>query len=269
MLKGIFSKASLALSLFLFSFIAQAALTHISINSRQFELGQHPKIKLNIVASSKDLSRLSIHLRQTNDDKESMEELMVQPISSFMLFAIGVEDVSDPKAKLIVSEYKGNSWRQFAVLPVFDSPFIKETAKTQIKIDKQKQLPKVVTQAVPKLASSSQSVAEKPSTSRPSTTAKVLNNKPTPTMGHCYIERQASDTLWRIATRYQSEWDLNVYGVMMAIFDANPQGFSKQKIHLIRQDVTLACPSQEQLNQYGNKAQDKLRFEALQQQHRQ
>ncbi|WP_153913839.1 FimV/HubP family polar landmark protein [Shewanella sp. TC10] len=275
MSKGIFNKAVLALSLFLFSFVAQAALSHISINSRQFEVGQHPKIKLNIVAGKNDFSRISLHLRQTNGSKEIMEELMVQPISGYMLFAIGVDNVTDPNAKLIVSEYKGNSWRQYAVLPVFDSPFIKITDKTEVKIDTRNQPKKVapvpytgkaVAQSesaikVTNATSDEARVATLPSTETTASSEPIMS-------ADCIIERSNSDTLWRIASRYYKQWNTNVYGAMLAIYDANPNGFSKQKIHLIRQDVTLGCPSQTQLNQYVSKAEDKLTFEALQQQHR-
>ncbi|MEZ9140870.1 MULTISPECIES: FimV/HubP family polar landmark protein [unclassified Shewanella] len=275
MSKGIFNKAVLALSLFLFSVVAQAAMSHISINSRQFEVGQHPKIKLNIVAGRNDFSRISFHLRQTNGSKEVMEELMVQPISGYMLFAIGVDEVTDPNAKLIVSEYKGNSWRQYAVLPVFDSPFIKITDKTEVRIDTRNQPKKVAP-----MPYSGDKIAQSTAVNKPQAESHNIVKKSipigavsrsgsTPTVSaDCMIERAPSDTLWRIASRYQKQWNTNVYGAMLAIYDANPNGFSKQKIHLIRQDVTLNCPSQTELNQYVNKSEDKAAFEALQQQHR-
>ncbi|WP_285163464.1 FimV/HubP family polar landmark protein [Shewanella goraebulensis] len=273
MSKGIINRAVLALSLFLFSFVAQAALSHISINSRQFDVGQHPKIKLNIVAGKNDLSRISLHLRQKNGSEEVVEELMVQSISGYMLFAIGVDDVRDPNAKLIVNEYKGNSWRQYAVLSVFDAPFIKVTDKTEVKIDSRHQLKKVApipntggkaqqTTAVEKTPnSSSVSASSASSTLSTQTLSTPIVNE------GCTIERDRSDTLWRIASRYHKQWQTNVYGAMLAIYDANPKAFSKQKIHLIRQDVTLMCPSQSQLNQYVNKIDDKAKFEGLEQQH--
>ncbi|MCL1068481.1 hypothetical protein L2735_17040 [Shewanella olleyana] len=274
MSKGIFNKAVLALSLFLFSFVAQAALSHISINSRQFEVGQHPQIKLNIVAGKNDFSRISFHLRQTNGSKEIMEELMVQPISGYMLFAIGVDNVTDPNAKLIVSEYKGNSWHQYAVLPVFDSPFIKITNKTEVRIDTRNQPKKVAPEPYKgkALAQSESAIKVKNNTSEGSSVSSFSSERTassTPIVSDdCVIERSATETLWRIASRYYKQWDTNVYGAMLAIYDANPKAFSKQKIHLIRQDVTLSCPSQTQLNQYVSKAEDKLTFEVLQQQHR-
>ena len=275
MSKGILNKAVLALSLFLFSFVAQAALSHISINSRQFELGQHPKIKLNIVSGKNDLSRISFHLRQVNGSKEVKEELMIQPISGFMLFAIGFDDVTDPNAKLIVSEYKGNSWRQYAVLPVFDSPFIKITDKTEVKIDARSQIKKAGSAVFTDNNSAKKVVEAKPAKTANIQQSQVTlksasaSNAATPIVNQdCVIERTDSDTLWRIASRYKNQWQTNVYGAMLALYDANIEAFSKQKIHLIRQDVTLVCPSQSQLNQYVSKPDNKVEFEVLQQQHR-
>lgn len=266
MSKGLLSKAGLAISLFLFSFVAQAALSHISINSRQFELGQHPKLKLNIVADKNDLSRVNFHLRQTIGANEVLEELMVQSVNGFMLYAIGVDDVKDPNAKLIVSEYKGNSWRQHSVLPVFDAPFIKANSQTEIKIEPSKQVNK--TAPIPLVQTSRKEVAKPIKVAvEPNalTSAKNINSD----IGtSCMIERTNTDTLWRIASRYAKTWDTNVYGVMLAIFEANPEAFSKGKIYLIKQDIHLTCPTKNQLNQYLSKHEDMISFEELDRKHR-
>ncbi|MFC1520205.1 FimV/HubP family polar landmark protein [Pseudomonadota bacterium] len=252
MLKGLFSKHTLALSVFLFSFSAQAALSHISINSRHFKLDQHPQLKLNIVAANDDLSRLSFHLRQTVGANEVVEELMLQPVSRFMLYAIGVDDVSDPNAKLIVSEYKGNSWQQYAVLSVFDAPYIKPNGRSDIKIDAAKALKKVPLAAT---------TAEKDPIIV--TASNNSNNSQA-----CMVERNNTETLWGIASRYATSWNTHVYGAMLALYEANPQAFSQQKIHLIKQDVPLRCPTKVQLNQYITKADAKLEFESIEAKHR-
>ncbi|WP_144212288.1 FimV/HubP family polar landmark protein [Shewanella donghaensis] len=266
MSKGLFSKAGLAISLFLFSFVAQAALSHLSINSRQFELGQHPKFKLNIVAGKNDLSRISFHVRQHVGDKEVLEELMVQPVNGFMLYAIGVDDVKDPNAKLIVSHYKGNNWQQFSVIPVFDAPFIKTNSKTEININTSNQPKKVAPMPQVKSSQKNQLAVTAPKPSKPQAQvlpATMVSSSASELGASCIIERNSTETLWRIASRYAKPWETNVYAVMLAIFEANPQAFSKQKIYLIRQDIQLVCPTVNQLNQYLSKAEDKLAFEAL------
>jgi FimV-like protein len=83
----------------------------------------------------------------------------------------------------------------------------------------------------------------------------------------CVIERDNSDTLWRIANRYKEQWHTSVYGAMLAIFEANLMAFSKQKIHLLLKDVPLHCPSKAILAEYNNKAVDRKVFEVIEAKH--
>lgn len=81
------------------------------------------------------------------------------------------------------------------------------------------------------------------------------------------IERDNSDTLWRIAYGYKDQWHTSVYGAMLAIFEANLPAFSKQKIHLLLKDVPLRCPSTAILMEYNNKEVDKRVFEVIETKH--
>ncbi|NMH65202.1 hypothetical protein [Shewanella salipaludis] len=94
-----------------------AQVSHLSLNQRQFELGGYPKLRLNLVAEPRDLSRLEFLLRQG----EAQERLMVQPLGRFMLQLFGVEDVTSAAAQLVVRQYRGDSWHEIASLALFDA----------------------------------------------------------------------------------------------------------------------------------------------------
>ncbi len=107
----------LMLVLMLLTSVARAETAHVSINQRMFELGHLPLIKVNVVADSEDMTRLEFIVRQQG----AAEKLMVQPINRYMVLLLGIDEVTDKQAELLVREYRINRWHELKRLPLFDT----------------------------------------------------------------------------------------------------------------------------------------------------
>ncbi|GAB1044350.1 MAG: FimV/HubP family polar landmark protein [Shewanella algae] len=107
----------LMLVLMLLTSVARAETAHVSINQRMFELGHLPLIKVNVVADSEDMTRLEFIVRQQG----AAEKLMVQPINRYMVLLLGIDEVTDKQAELLVREYRINRWYELKRLPLFDT----------------------------------------------------------------------------------------------------------------------------------------------------
>ncbi|MCL1142084.1 FimV/HubP family polar landmark protein [Shewanella gaetbuli] len=79
----------------------------------------------------------------------------------------------------------------------------------------------------------------------------------------CTIDKQSDDSLWRVAMGKYKQWQVNVFGAMLAIYEANPKAFAERKIHQLKADAKLECPSAELLSQYSDLQTDKQKFDAL------
>lgn len=79
---------------------------------------------------------------------------------------------------------------------------------------------------------------------------------------NCQLTYLAGETLWRIANRYANDWDVSVYGAMLAIYEANPAAFSKNKINALKSNAALSCPSKMILAQHSNAKEAQAMFEA-------
>ncbi|MDL3984716.1 FimV/HubP family polar landmark protein [Shewanella xiamenensis] len=343
----------IAKSLGLFALVCsavQAQVSHVSINSRMFELGAYPKMRVNVISDSQDMTRLEFALHQSTGE----EKLMVEQLNRFLVLLTGVEDVTDPKARLLVREYRVDRWYEVKNLPLFDNTssatssvsqaktaVVKsskaakaETSqlaassaksdKTTVKSTKVVQEVNLVTAeadvapvivaavtanvAAPRAsgftfpedkpdakASSASSLSTEPSIAKPSTepsaaqvssanadmakadksingidvseakTAEVTKiasstNANATSSGECMLDYH-NETLWRIANRYAFEWQVSVYGAMLAIHDANPKAFAKNRINALKKDATLTCPSAEILARYPNAQAAKASFE--------
>jgi FimV-like protein len=244
-----------------------AQVNHVSINSRQFELNNVPQLKINIVAQNDDASRLRFYIRQLDENfdgnKVQQQKLAVQSINRFLLQLKGTDIVSDSNAQLIVTEDTAVGAVTLAVMALFDAPYTVNSATLISNID---------TSQVSRSAKNTTSA--KTSKSRQDSRAPLLaDSQSAPSKSEssqqtvCLIERDNSDTLWRIANRYKEQWHTSVYGAMLAIFEANLMAFSKQKIHLLLKDVPLNCPSTTILTEYNNKAVDKKVFEVIEAKH--
>ncbi|MDI5833508.1 FimV/HubP family polar landmark protein [Shewanella xiamenensis] len=341
---------SLGLFALVCSAAVQAQVSHVSINNRMFELGAYPKMRVNVISDNQDMTRLEFALHQSTGE----EKLMVEQLNRFLVLLTGVEDVTDPKARLLVREYRVDRWYEVKNLPLFDNTssatssvsqaktaVVKsskaakaETSqlaassaksdKTTVKSTKVVQEVNLVTAeadvapvivaavtanvAAPRAsgftfpedkpdakASSASSLSTEPSIAKPSTepsaaqvssanadmakadksingidvseakTAEVTKiasstNANATSSGECMLDYH-NETLWRIANRYALEWQVSVYGAMLAIHDANPKAFAKNRINALKKDATLTCPSAEILARYPNAQAAKASFE--------
>lgn len=357
---------SLGLIALAYSASSVAQVSHVSINSRMFELGGYPKLRVNVIADNQDMSRLEFVVQQTSGE----EKLMVEELNRFLVLLTGVEDVKDDKAKLLVREYRLDRWYEVKSINLFGEAKPTSAALTakaasgskntttalvQKRADKVNAQPaKVaaestrvleakpataviavanthvdtkptvpvpapapevvtgfkfpeavneqnisVTEAKP-VAKTSEPVAAKTTpvetvmsepvavkttpaeTVVPETvmskivateTVKTTNSElkanatetsPTAsqTPEHCQLTYLAGETLWRIANRYANDWDVSVYGAMLAIYEANPAAFSKNKINALKSNAALSCPSKMILAQHANAKEAQAMFEA-------
>ncbi|MFC3120515.1 FimV/HubP family polar landmark protein [Agaribacter flavus] len=61
--------------------------------------------------------------------------------------------------------------------------------------------------------------------------------------GVVYGPIDATDTLWRIASRYKQDAQFSVYQTMLAIYELNPQAFENQNFNTMVNGATLRLPS--------------------------
>lgn len=79
----------------------------------------------------------------------------------------------------------------------------------------------------------------------------------------CQLIREPKETLWSIASRYKSKWDVDVYSAMVVIYRTNLSKFSQQHIGKLNSYVELACPSKKTITMLGDKAEMKAEFNRL------
>ena len=377
---------SLGLFALVCSACVQAQVSHVSINSRMFDLGAYPKMRVNVITDNQDMTRLEFAVQQSGGE----EKLMAEQLNRFLVLLTGVEDVTDPKARLLVREYRVDRWYEVKNLPLFDNAssaassvsqaktaVVKSSKaataetrqlaassaksdKTPVKSTKVVQEVNLVTaetdvepvapvasvvvarvttevaaaprasgftfpedksdvkasstssssvvasvEAKAEVAKSEPSKTEaakaEMSTPEPSTTdvasepavaqasadvprveqSKTVIDAPevkageatatevktvsstnaqSTNAGECLLDYH-NETLWRIANRYAPEWKVSVYGAMLAIHDANPKAFSKNRINALKKDATLYCPSAEILARYPEAQVAKTSFE--------
>ncbi|MFT6949567.1 MAG: pilus assembly protein FimV [Paraglaciecola sp.] len=71
--------------------------------------------------------------------------------------------------------------------------------------------------------------------------------------GVTYGPIKASDTLWAIATKYQTNSNASIYQVMQAIFELNPASFEQNNINLLVKGTILRLPSQRYISWVNEK----------------
>lgn len=274
----------LMLVLILLTSVARAETAHVSINQRMFELGHLPMLKVNVVADSEDMTRLEFIVRQ----RGASEKLMVQPINRYMVLLLGIDEVTDKQAELLVREYRINRWHELKRLPLFDTsvpvalrsnrarvfgeqmPSESPRAEVPATAVSSKVVPSSAVQAQRVQAVAGQPQSEPQSLGVPSASQAVaapgLQVKALPIETRepgCMLDFDGTETLWRVASRYAESSHTHVYGAMLAIFDANPKAFSRGDIRNLRSDAKLHCPSSSLLQSYGDKTAAKEKFEQM------
>lgn len=243
---------SLGLLAFIYSVATVAQVSHVSINSRMFELGAYPRIRLNLITDNQDITRLEFVVHQSTGE----EKLMAQQLNRFLILLTGVEDIKDPKAQLLVREYRVDRWYEVKSLPVFGTA---KTPEPQVLAPKLEINPAVTSTHIAKpVGSSAAQIADADIESTaiaPSASSVAL------AVEECVLNYAANETLWRIANRYAAEWDVNVYGAMLAIYTANPRAFAKNKINALMKNAPLYCPSKDNLTRYADAGEAKAIFE--------
>ncbi|GGE93214.1 FimV/HubP family polar landmark protein [Shewanella carassii] len=270
--------------LMLLTSVARAETAHVSINQRMFELGHLPMLKVNVVADSEDMTRLEFIVRQQG----AAEKLMVQPINRYMVLLLGIDEVTDKQAELLVREYRINRWHELKRLPLFDTsvPVALRSNRARVfgeQMPSESQRAAVpattgASEAVPSSAVQAQRVKEvagQPQ-SEPQSLGVSLASQAVAAPGSqvtappietrepgCMLDFDGTETLWRVASRYAESRHTHVYGAMLAIFEANPKAFNRGNIRHLRRDAKLHCPSSRLLQSYGDKTAAKEKFEQM------
>ncbi|QQX79730.1 hypothetical protein JK628_19820 [Shewanella sp. KX20019] len=226
-------------TLALFCTAVTAEVSHVSINQRLSELGEYPKLKLNIVSSHTNPNKVQYFLRQSTGE----ERLVSSPLNNFLVLVTGVDDVVDSEAVLVVKEHKINRWREVTVLSLFGDNAVNNLPKTAyaepspmpVKVDE-----KANSGALEGLPVSTTTIA-----------ANIEDN--------CKIDFNGSETLWRIGVRQSKVWGINTYGAILAIYEANSAAFKNNNINGLKSDASLKCPSITILDKYADaRAAEKL-----------
>lgn len=281
--KGFIVNGLLVMLLALVIAPAQAKLEHVSINSRQFELGQYPQLKVNMVGDKNAVASLAFYVEQGRGAKAVQEKLMVQPINHYLLMLTGTENVTDKTAQLVVKKYHRNTWHTVIKLPVFDAPqsdnsaqLVQSQAMVQSLANVKAQAAQNAASSVTALVDSNHRAKQAPSTqvAAPAPQAAKTEAQTAPSSEPIASSREAAnpkaictlpythgDSLWRIASHYAPSWQVNVYGAMLAIYNTNPKAFAGGDIQGLMQGARLICPTGRELSQYRDRAVDILKFE--------
>ena len=225
----------------LFSNSSFAEVTHVSINSRQSELKQPLALKLNWVARNVALADVGFYFRQDSDSE--LHLVSVKKINNYLLQLEAPLVVNNPLAELLIIEYQQHGRHLRANLAIFKAPLSFNSANLSVD-------------------SAQYSVQTSQSQKKPNQPITAPS-----TEGACIISRDNNETLWKIANRYKEKWNTNIYGAILAIFETNIGAFSNKRIHLLRKDVPLSCPSNRILAGYNDKSADRKIFEMLQARH--
>ncbi|KFZ37807.1 hypothetical protein HR45_08095 [Shewanella mangrovi] len=237
-----------------------ADTSHVSINQRLFDLGKIPLLKLNIVSDATDTDRFQFILQQ----QAGAERLMVDRINDFMYLLQGVDEVTDPKAQLLVKEYRQQVWVEVATLPLFADgvPVGNPPAGKKLSLYRDVNGSDATTEviATPKVNTTTavKSAAAEAAIQSASAKAKLPELQQ-----RCLLEYDGKQTLWRLASRYAKEWHTNIYAAALGILEANPQAFYQGNPASLRSDAKLRCPSESILAQYADKTVAEKKFDAL------
>ncbi|MDP5147720.1 hypothetical protein ORI98_14865 [Shewanella sp. ULN5] len=249
---------SLILIMTFYCSMLSAEVSHVSINSRQFAINQAPSLKVNFISKHKDLNQFYFTIKQGSGQHAVELTLTASRINPYLIHLQGDGLIMDRQAKLIVSIFRNADWLQIASLPVFDAPLSNNAAELTSGVNLDNSLLKQ------KKTGMANSV--KPSVAIEDSPLKKVMQLPT-IVPDCLVNNSDNETLWKIANRYKLQWNTNVYGAMLAIFEVNTKAFSKQRIHLLLKDASLNCPAPHILAQYNDVSADRRTFEALQAKH--
>ncbi|GIU28454.1 hypothetical protein TUM4445_09690 [Shewanella sp. MBTL60-112-B2] len=225
---------------------AQAEVSHVSINERQFELGQYPSLKLNIVSSHSNLNKVQFFIRQASGE----ERLLSQPLTTFMVEVTGIDDVVDKDAQLIVKEYRVNRWHQVKVLSLFNAN------APELEMNSHASKSGMLTSGN---RTQSEAKAMALNSGIRVSGADVIVSR----LDDCQVEFNGTESLWRIANRQSKQWGISPFGAMLAIFEANPKAFNKQSIHGLKAMAQLECPSMDTLEKYADAKAAEKQFDAM------
>jgi hypothetical protein len=275
--KGSLVSSLLLILVSLLALPVQAKLNHVSINSRQFELGQYPQLKINIVGETSELASLAFYVKQRQGNEDQLEKLMIQPINNYLWMVTGTENVTDKNALLVIQQYRRNTWHTYLELALFSAPLSNNSANLVRSPAITQSMDSVKAQAAQNAASSVTALVNNNQTARNDQAKKAkkklsaaLTNEAevksqtqnvAQAKGICTLPYTQGESLWRIASHYALSWQINVYGAMLAIYNANLKAFADEDVQGLMKGAVLICPTAKELSQYVDKTIDQLKFE--------
>lgn len=228
------------LSCYLFSNYTCAALDYISLHDIELNTPNALAIKLNIV-ESQDKSSLKFVLQQA----QYTQELSYQRLNQYMLRVKGNRGITD-KATLTVYTSIDNDWKKFNHIIITDTSIqTTPSNNSNVSAKTSAQSPEEITRKIPGNRPNQKPSAELSSTNM------------------CLLIRNPQETLWSLATRYAKQWNIDVYGTMIAIYSANKTQFHQQHIKRLKDNAQLTCPSKNIMTSLGSKNLMEEEFERL------
>ncbi|QIZ77943.1 FimV family protein [Ferrimonas lipolytica] len=218
------------LLLLLFSSVAIAKVDHLSVNRIEQSGQRMTWIYVNVVADQASFGKLRFYLVQQG----TVKPLTGRPEGQFMM-RLDSEGALTGDAELLVST-------------LLDS---KDDALGRFKLTAAH-----VIQSVQPLSHAA-SAKQVPVTNSKATAVVVAQPAVATKSEQCHLA--AGESLWRGANRLAVPYGLGRYGMMMALFDANPKHFNSNPQRLV--NAELSCPSSDITARWKDEAHAKKQFE--------
>lgn len=241
------------IGLLLVSSVAQAAIEHISLNRLELDQSQTAHLYLNVVGDSDSVRQLQFYLQQG----ETKTMVRHNAITYFQLM-IEVDRDAVPTAQLLASTLVHVSDDALGRFDLASAPVVEK--RVAAVIARPQQQPKKATKPLPPQQDIEKVVAVK--TSAQNQAKARPKSKLSSKVGSCSL--QPKETLWRAGERLAAEFGLGRYGMMMALFDANPEKFNGNPQRM--RSGSLTCPNEAKVQRWGDEAFAKKQFKMMSQQ---
>ncbi|WP_343817572.1 FimV/HubP family polar landmark protein [Colwellia asteriadis] len=246
------------LSCYLFSTYTMAAVDYISLHDIELNTPQALAIKLNIIESA-EKPPLKFVLQQGS----KKHTLSYQRLNQYMLRVQGNQRLTGT-ANLVVYTTNNDLWEIINTIKLNIPP----TNKGHMTADTYSSAEQITSTKPMVETTKNQPLASRLPTSSPDNTrtnsrTNTSTNISQVAANQCVLTKQPQETLWRIATRYAPQWNIDVYSAMIAIYNANRNQFSQQHIKLLKANATLTCPTKNIMASLGSKSLMEEEFERL------
>lgn len=220
----------------IFPFYSYANITYVSLHEIESIEHQQLSLTLNIVEEAPTLP-----VKFVLQSQKTRTPLSFQRLNKYML-RLTSPNLLIGKGAVHVYQLEGDAWRLIKRVKI-SNELIPLKLASKAHLNTQKILNTNIAKSV--------------------TTKSNTNKVATKNQTHCILSKQPKETLWAIASRYKTPWNVDIYSAMIAIYRSNLTHFSQQHIGQLINEVTLTCPSNELIKSMGTKEEMKAEFTRL------